>query len=314
MMGGETECKMVPCCGWSAANCCNWSFILIPSVAYFLVVFIGKHGFPIPLIMASVVLFIATVTFLCLACCSDPGILPRRGAIIAENSEEVLTKMLGYNPLGVGEPTHKADVDSHGMVPKELTKLGYRWCHTCEIIRPPRASHCAECDNCVLRFDHHCPFVNNCVGQRNYHFFIGFTTSVCCLAILVLPSLAWFYLDTRTTRRGFKKAEEPQEEENDYLMYGLFVIACIVGIAALALVGLWCYHMFLISQGKTTKEHRKGKQVVGLHDEPTFCAPRGPPLFNPLALVDGVKLRAEVSCSIPGHTRTDAPACGCVYD
>ncbi|CAB0033897.1 unnamed protein product [Trichogramma brassicae] len=49
-----------------------------------------------------------------------------------------------------------------------------RFCEYCKIIKPDRCHHCSVCSQCVLKMDHHCPWVNNCVGFHNYKFFILF--------------------------------------------------------------------------------------------------------------------------------------------
>lgn len=47
-------------------------------------------------------------------------------------------------------------------------------CHSCHVVRPPRSKHDRYTKNCVLLFDHHCPFVGNTVGLYNYGYFYLF--------------------------------------------------------------------------------------------------------------------------------------------
>lgn len=46
------------------------------------------------------------------------------------------------------------------------------YCRKCSIPRPERAHHCNVSGFCVLRMDHYCPWINNCVGVNNHKFFL----------------------------------------------------------------------------------------------------------------------------------------------
>ncbi|XP_022861169.1 protein S-acyltransferase 24-like isoform X2 [Olea europaea var. sylvestris] len=78
------------------------------------------------------------------------------------------------------EPLLKIEINNPALLAGNWSQL----CSTCKIVRPLRAKHCSTCDRCVEQFDHHCPWVSNCIGKKNkWDFFLFLLLEV--LAMLV---------------------------------------------------------------------------------------------------------------------------------
>lgn len=251
---------------------CAWTFILLPTFLYFVVA--SNHLWVqespwLPIVTAM--LFCSTILFLLLTSCTDPGIIPRRELqfVVSGLIDEVAAAT-------ATAPLNRANIN----FTQEMDNDGYRWCPTCKIVRPPRASHCRVCDNCVLRFDHHCPFVNNCIGQRNYVYFNGFLVSVLGLGISVFAGFG-IYIGSLSG----SLEEGAQAGQGDTVKIFLVVIALPTAVMLMATLGLGLFHLFLAARGTTTKELLTGKKRPSQRRNQdstleTFTV-RGPRLVNP---------------------------------
>uniref|UniRef100_A0A7S1LEL9 Palmitoyltransferase n=1 Tax=Alexandrium catenella TaxID=2925 RepID=A0A7S1LEL9_ALECA len=206
--------------------------------------FVDRGGIVVSLIVGA--LQVASLGFLLGTAFSDPGIMPRQ----KDYSEQYDAKAKCFRAK---QPPRYHDIILRGH-PFKL-----KFCTTCSIYRPPRCTHCSVCENCIERFDHHCPWIGNCIGKRNYWLFYGFITSTGMLNTLVLASSAahigLLCTDFRKTENiggGDALLKACRQEP----LTAALVIYC-VSIVWFT-VGLCLYHNYLICTNQTTYEQIKG--------------------------------------------------------
>ncbi|KAA8496556.1 putative protein S-acyltransferase 17 [Porphyridium purpureum] len=165
-------------------------------------------------------------------------------------------------------------------------------CDICKIQKPARAKHCHVCNRCVARFDHHCGWINTCVGLRNMRFFLLF------LIWHILIMLHGFILGLVVLRRQvvdeiMHRMEEMaiSTEAFEFFNRGklwpttgvplfmemrvayhtefrVFTLVSVLFLMACTVLGLLIYHMYLVLVNQTTYErlrygmHRKRNENV----------------------------------------------------
>ncbi|XP_056313624.1 palmitoyltransferase ZDHHC15A [Danio aesculapii] len=118
-----------------------------------------------------------------------------------------------------------------------------RFCHRCQLIKPDRCHHCSVCQTCVLKMDHHCLWLNNCMGFSNYKFFMLF----------LLYSLLYCLLIVSTVTPTVIQLWRGRLFDSCVKLHVLF-LTLVSAIFAITLCFLLIFHVWLLTSNKTTLE------------------------------------------------------------
>ncbi|XP_018326991.1 palmitoyltransferase ZDHHC15B isoform X2 [Agrilus planipennis] len=167
-----------------------------------------------------------------------------------------------------------------------------RYCEKCQVIKPDRAHHCSVCGECILKMDHHCPWVNNCVCFSNYKYFMLFLgySLIYCIYIS-LTSVQYFISFWQGNLQGMGR----------FHILFLFFVALMF---AVSLVSLFGYHVYLVSKNRTTLEafrppifhHGPDKNGFSLGTYNNFLAVFGE---NPKTWLIPIKTSMADGCTFP---------------
>lgn len=230
----------------------------------FVFVHLPEDGLTRPTVVVSSAL---AIFFYGLACWVDPGIVKSKAerAQLSRLLQQRDERLNGrYSGDGVLFPLDKDAQD----------------CRTCLVPKPARSKHCSVCGHCVRRFDHHCAWINQDVGEGNifcFHLFLVwhvvlslFYAGLCWLVVAEWVTRERLWTATFVTREGVKTRASWQV----IIMFSLgqhpavVALGLFAALIAVMLFVFWLSHLRNAARNQTSNEAFKTDEYAAvLYDE-----------------------------------------------
>lgn len=168
-----------------------------------------------------------------------------------------------------GQVTPKNSDEYTKLFPYDNILFKEAACRTCKIQKPARSKHCSVCRTCVPKMDHHCIWINQCVGYGNYKFFLSFllSHSLICLYAALIGFLTFLHIiiSERLLKTGFVDRDGNRVSANwtivlQYIIQrysALFFAEALCLVVGLLLGGFFLYHLYLVKINTTSNERMK---------------------------------------------------------
>ncbi|EXC17865.1 putative S-acyltransferase [Morus notabilis] len=178
---------------------------------------------------------------------TDPGGVPPNWRPVTDEERGEADSLVESEYNGSDLASNRLDDLDHQRV---------RFCQKCNQFKPPRCHHCSVCGRCILKMDHHCVWVVNCVGAFNYKYFLLFLFYTFLETTVVTLSLLPYFI------AFFTEGEIPGTPGT---LAATFITFILNFAFALSVMGFLIMHLSLVGANTTTIEAYEKKTTPKWH-------------------------------------------------
>ena len=140
-----------------------------------------------------------------------------------------------------------------------------------------------KCNRCTEDFDHHCKFLNNCIGARNYESFLRILLVMILYNLILIAQGIWLFIEA---------SNDPAIDEAAFSRWGVLVVLIISFVILIAVSILLGFHIYinccvsmttleyLYKDGSSDKKSHGGKTNDNLNKKKSYGGSSADPFYN----------------------------------